>query len=247
MSYSTVSALMTGICDAIRTKDGTTAQINHQDIPDRIAAIETGMTIGDFFRQQYPKNPCEIDGICNVPAIFSGDLNLISIRGTQVTDIQARTFNGCSNLVSAEFPEVRSLGEYCFSNTASLEAFNSPECYDVGQRCFQGSGVETVKLGACSVSVYCFSGCSSLTTVEFTNLLSVADYAFENCSNLETIILRNTSTIPSLTSTAFRGASKLGNYQGAIYITDALVNSLKAATNWSVYAPIIYPLSDLEA
>lgn len=37
--YETTDALFTGICDAIREKDGTTALISHQDIPARIAAI----------------------------------------------------------------------------------------------------------------------------------------------------------------------------------------------------------------
>ena len=40
--YETVDALFTGICDAIRDKDGTTEFINHQDIPERIAGISSG-------------------------------------------------------------------------------------------------------------------------------------------------------------------------------------------------------------
>lgn len=40
--YGTVDALFTGICDAIREKDGTTALISHQDIPERISAIRGG-------------------------------------------------------------------------------------------------------------------------------------------------------------------------------------------------------------
>lgn len=40
--YETVDGLFTGICDAIREKDGTTALIQHQDIPERIAAISGG-------------------------------------------------------------------------------------------------------------------------------------------------------------------------------------------------------------
>lgn len=39
MAYYSVSELFTGICDAIRAKDGTTAPINHVDIPARISAI----------------------------------------------------------------------------------------------------------------------------------------------------------------------------------------------------------------
>lgn len=37
--YETVDALFTGICDAIREKDGTTALISHQEIPDRIESL----------------------------------------------------------------------------------------------------------------------------------------------------------------------------------------------------------------
>lgn len=40
--YETVRDLFTGICDAIREKDGTTALISHQDIPERIGAISGG-------------------------------------------------------------------------------------------------------------------------------------------------------------------------------------------------------------
>lgn len=42
MMYSTIESLFTGICDAIRGKDGTTDLISHQDIPERIAAISGG-------------------------------------------------------------------------------------------------------------------------------------------------------------------------------------------------------------
>lgn len=40
--YETTDALFTGICDAIREKDGTTALISHQQIPARISAISGG-------------------------------------------------------------------------------------------------------------------------------------------------------------------------------------------------------------
>lgn len=39
MIYNNINDLFTGICDAIREKDGTTGLINHQNIPGRIRAI----------------------------------------------------------------------------------------------------------------------------------------------------------------------------------------------------------------
>lgn len=47
MAYNTPKELFTGICDAVREKDGTTAKINHQDIPARIRAIKTGVDTSD--------------------------------------------------------------------------------------------------------------------------------------------------------------------------------------------------------
>lgn len=40
MAYRTMKDLLKATCDAIRLRDGTTASINHQDIPARIEAIE---------------------------------------------------------------------------------------------------------------------------------------------------------------------------------------------------------------
>lgn len=42
MTYTTIESLFTGICDAIREKEGTMDLISHQDIPERIAAINSG-------------------------------------------------------------------------------------------------------------------------------------------------------------------------------------------------------------
>lgn len=53
MTYTTIDSLFIGICDAIREKDGTTALINHQDIPERIAAISGGGDGGEVFTSPF--------------------------------------------------------------------------------------------------------------------------------------------------------------------------------------------------
>lgn len=45
LTYETLPALFTGICNAIRAKTGGTDPINHQDIPASIEAIPTGKAI----------------------------------------------------------------------------------------------------------------------------------------------------------------------------------------------------------
>ncbi len=47
MVYSTIKDLFKGICDSIRSKDGTVEAINHQDIPSRIQAIQSGVDTSD--------------------------------------------------------------------------------------------------------------------------------------------------------------------------------------------------------
>ena len=42
-TYNTLTDLFKAICDAIRSKEGTSGNISHQDIPARIAEIQTGI------------------------------------------------------------------------------------------------------------------------------------------------------------------------------------------------------------
>lgn len=42
LKYGTLKDLLKAICDAVRNKDGTTEDIAHQDIPERIKDIPTG-------------------------------------------------------------------------------------------------------------------------------------------------------------------------------------------------------------
>lgn len=43
--YNTISELFTAICNAVRTKEGSTGLINHQDIPDRVLALSGGSSL----------------------------------------------------------------------------------------------------------------------------------------------------------------------------------------------------------
>lgn len=76
------------------------------------------------------------------------------------------------------------------------------------------------------------------------------------CYSLKKLIIRNMNTIPSINSDAFNYCyhftgtedltyNPLGLKDGRIYVPDDKVDELKTATNWSVYADIIVPLSTL--
>lgn len=105
-----------------------------------------------------------------------------------------------------------------------------------------------------------FGGCYKLTKIDIThmNITSTSGNNFfaGNCYSLTKFIIRNMPTIPALSSNAFNKCyhftgttdstyNPQGLKDGRIYVPDDKVYALKTATNWSVYADIIVPLSTL--
>lgn len=101
---------------------------------------------------------------------------------------------------------------------------------------------------------YMFSYCKKLTKLDIERLPSANNGFAYNCYSLKTLIIRTMNTIPSLQSNSFNDCYHFygtvnatynpdGLKDGRIYVPDDKVESLKTATNWSVFADIIVPLS----
>lgn len=102
---------------------------------------------------------------------------------------------------------------------------------------------------------FMFSACGKLTKIDISKLADSNNDRFAyNCYSLKTLIIRTMNTIPSLYSDVFTNCYHFygtvnatynpdGLKDGRIYVPDDKVESLKAATNWSVFADIIVPLS----
>lgn len=105
-----------------------------------------------------------------------------------------------------------------------------------------------------------FYNCYKLTTIDITHMnitsTSGSDRFAYHCSSLIKLIIRNMTTIPVLATSAFNNCyhftgeshyvyNPQGLKDGRIYVPDDKVDALKTATNWSVYADIIVPLSTL--
>lgn len=101
-----------------------------------------------------------------------------------------------------------------------------------------------------------FRNCNKLTKIDINKLAtSYSNSSFtENCYSLKTLVIRTMDTIPSLYSDSFTNCYHFygtvnatynpdGLKDGRIYVPDDKVESLKTATNWSVFADIIVPLS----
>ena len=135
-----------------------------------------------------------------------------------------------------------------FQNNILLEKINFPYLTTLATYNFSGcTNLKEVILPALtSVPSYCFNGCTSLKRVDFSNLASgIAGMGFQNCSALETLIIRNTTltAAPAILSNVFSG-SGIATGLGYIYVPSALVDTYKAATNWSIVASQIRAIED---
>ena len=77
LTYETLPALFTGICDAIRTKTGEVGTINHQDIPATIAALPTGGAGATVIHESGTWNQSAASVLKTITIEKAGKLNMI--------------------------------------------------------------------------------------------------------------------------------------------------------------------------
>lgn len=127
--------------------------------------------------------------------------------------------NYCRQLEQISFPNVTSVGgfQYC----EKLEQVNFPKLENVGTQCFWYSG---------------------LKKADFGSLSSIGNLAFW-ATPLETLIIRR-ETLCTLTDTRALGNTPISSGSGYVYVPSALVNTYKAATNWTAYSAQIRAIED---
>ena len=102
----------------------------------------------------------------------------------------------------------------------------------------------SIDLPACtSIGNYAFSSCKSLTSIDLPACTNIGTDAFKYCTALTSIKLANASKICTLSNSDAFKSTPIANKAGYIYVPDELVEQYKKATNWSVYASQIKPLS----
>jgi hypothetical protein len=88
-----------------------------------------------------------------------------------------------------------------------------------------------------------FNGCTALTNADLSAITSLGPGSFQNCSSLTTLILRG-ETVCTLPYTYALNATPIASGTGYIYVPRALVDTYKAATNWSTFAAQFRALED---
>ena len=136
-----------------------------------------------------------------------------------------RFFSYCYNLVSIDLPNAVVIGDYAFVYCTALEELSLPS--------------------VTSIAAFAFQNCTNLTVVDLGAANALQSNVFTS-TNISKLILRKTDTITTNNSTAVFNNTPMARGEGFIFVPDHLVEDYKSATNWSVYAAQIKPLSELE-
>lgn len=225
-----LDADLTDIANAIRIKAGNTDTLNFPN--DFISSINNLDNKDDY-----------LASICNK--------TVKEIVNDKVTTIYSKFQQGNKNLVKVDLPLITKLFDYSFQNCGNLKIINLPAVTTIDSACLEMCGAEELYLPSLVETTgwgYIFnsSGFKRIIFPVFTGTIKAT--TFNGCGRLETLVLgadtvctlENTNAFngtPIATKTAFASA-------GYIYVKKALIDSYKAATNWSAFAEQFRAIED---
>lgn len=140
------------------------------------------------------------------------------------TSLRSRACQGATKLATVNLPNVTSVGTYAFYGCTGLTTVHFPK--------------------ATSIPSQALYSCTKLKHADFGQAGSIAAQAFNACSALTELILRKTDAICTLSNTNGVNNTPIGKGTGYVYVPAPLVNSYKAATNWSTFAAQIRAIED---
>ena len=205
------------IANAIRSKNGESTLYRPQDMGPAILDIQLDdLTLKQIFAQTLVDfNNDEITAVRQFMMSHNGtNSTLLTVNLPNVVSIRYRAFYWCTALTTVNLPEVVTIEEGAFSSCSSLSSITLTKVETIGQSAF--------------------SHCTSLTSIDLPSVTSIDVNGFRYCSNLTSFILSG-STVCTLGGAALNDTS-IASGTGYIYVPSNLVDTYKAANNWSTYA-----------
>ena len=170
--------------------------------------------------------------------------NTLTAIDSTVTSVVAYACRGLSKLKTVNLPNATSIGTYAFYYCTAMTSFNAPNVKTLGTYAFYNCAIKSANFPlATSVPSQCFYSCNSLTRADFGAASSIAASAFAY-AELEVLILRRTSAICTLANKNALVGTPIEKGTGFIYVPAALVDSYKAASNWSTFGSQFRAIED---
>ena len=176
---------------------------------------------------------------------------VISSLPSGLTSIEPYTFYNCSKLTCTELPNnITSIGSNALRKCYYLALTKLPDALTtLAEQAFNSCSrmtITSVPSGVTVLNEYVFAYCTGLTELTFQGAITnIAKYALYSCTGLTKLVFPNITAVPTLAATSAFGSSAVASGTCYIYVPDTLVDSMKAATNWSTYAAQIKGLSEL--
>ena len=212
---------LTDIADAIREVGGTTAKLTPAEMPDAIgAAMETAdAVIAGTFSGAYVN-----DRITSLGKCFCENTTVTSVSCANVVTVRRNAFNPCSSVTSIDLPSCTYIDYAGLGGCTKLTGVNLPALRTVVQ--------------------YTFSDDKSLAKLRLPSLKNTHFGSFYNCTSLAALILPGSFVTAQSTMDNTLYSTPILNGTGYIYVPRDLVDTYKAATNWSVVAAQFRAIED---
>lgn len=197
-----------------------------------------------------------LETVNNLPSAGGGDDNTVidaliertlsgAYSNDRVTTIGNYAFYG-TNITYLDCPNVTSMKEGACYYCENLETINFPKLKNMGHAAFfnctnlRNAVFPELKNGVMNA----FGYCGELVNADLSKASGLYSGAFRDCPKLVTVILRKVDGICTLGSTDIFKSTPIEYGTGYVYVPASLVNSYKAATNWTVYANQIRAIED---
>ena len=164
----------------------------------------------------------------------------------RVTSVGDYAFYSVENLKSVSFPSVTTVGASSFANCSGLASINFPMATIISDSAFTKCiALTEVRLPVVTriAGLYAFNQCSALTKVDLGAVTYIGNATFTGCGALVALIIR-TNTVCKIDNVNVLQATPIASGTGYIYVPSALVDSYKAATNWSSFGDQIRAIED---
>lgn len=255
-----LDANLTAVADAIRTKGGTTGELEFPNgfvsAVEGIQAGGGGFSVDDFLTHAFPSGNIVATRATKIYRdTFRDNTTITSFESNTVTDVQEYAFAECTALENIKVPNAVAVGSNAFLN-CNISSIELPNVTTISSA-FQGTKIksiilpkatscgfakmsylETVTLPALiTPSANMFQYDSKLRLVDFGKCSTLVAKTFNgtSASGFKTLILRKSDAICTLANvSAFSGTPFASNGTGGtVYVPSALITQYQQATNWS--------------
>lgn len=133
---------------------------------------------------------------------------------------------------------------YTFEDNTVIQSVINKTIVSITTRCsvvnstafYNCSVLEQIQLPWCKqIRLGAFENCIALSSITLPNCNLIKGEAFRNCTSLDNVTILSLTVCSLANSNAFTG-TPIANSTGSIFVPENLVESYKAAENWSYYS-----------